>query len=115
MATGKDYIQTDALFKLVRAMDLGGMRYGDLIIEVGNSSFAASGAATDATDVAVPTQLNQIVAGFAAVFDSYSPATDVDELAYQLFVAPDVTEDTNSHRKTFSVHRIVIGRHFATD
>ena len=129
MATGKDYIQTDALFKLVRAMDLGGMRYGDLIIEVGNSAYAATGAETDASDITVPTQLNQIVAGVAVPFDSYSPASEVAGVNYNLFIAPDVTEDTNSHRKTFTVFRsaegapvaglkfayIVIGRHFATD
>lgn len=127
MATGKDYIDLNNVFRLIQGSEMGTFRYGDLLVEVGSANYAASGAATDSTDVAVYTQLNEIVAGFAMPFDSYSPATDVS-VEYILSVAPDITEDTNSHRKTFSVYRsshtpiaglkfayLVFGRHFATD
>lgn len=124
---GKDYIDLNNVFRLMQASEGGTFRFGDLLVEVNTSAF--TGAATDAASVAVPTQLNQIVAGFAVPFDSYSPATDADKgKQYQLFVRPDVAEDTDSHLKTFSVFRssltpisglkfayILFGRHFATD
>lgn len=127
MATGKDYIDLNNVFRLMRGSEGGTFRFGDILVEVGTGAY--TGAATDATNVAVYTQLNKIIAGFAAPFDSYSPATDADKgKQYQLFVRPDVAEDTDSNRKTFSVFRssltpisglkfayVVFGRHYATD
>jgi len=125
MATGKDYIDLNSVFRLIQASEGGNFRFGDLLVEVGQATF--DGIYTDATDRPVVTQLNQIEFGVAVPFDSYSPATDAT-LAYTVIVAPDVTEDTDSNLKTFSIHRsslgavsglkcsyVVIGRHFATD
>lgn len=120
------YFNRAQLMKFAQALELGGVKEGDMLVEIGESSF--SGDYTDATDMPLPTQLNQIKFGLAVPFDSYSPATDADlAKAYQLFVAPDVAEDTDSHRKTFSVHRssdgaisglnfcyILVGRHWDT-
>ena len=118
------YFDTNKVFKLLKAADMGNFRFGDLLIEVGQAKF--DGIYTDATDRPVTTQLNKIEFGVAVAFDSYSPATDAT-LAYQVFVAPDVTEDTNSHLKTFSIHRsslgavsglkcayLLMGQHFTT-
>ncbi len=121
------YVNREQMHKLPKALDLGGVRQDDILVEVGNAAF--SGVYTDTTSVLVPTKMNQIVAGFAAAFDSYSPATDANTAKiYALFVEPVVTEDTDSHLKTFKVWRssqgalsglkssyVIYGRHFATD
>jgi len=66
--------------------------YGELIrlgdtntyLQVGKSAF--SGAYTDSTEIPVRTNLKNITAGKAYVYDTYSPATDANALNYVLFV-----------------------------
>lgn len=121
------YVDRASLHKLLRALDGGGVKEGDILVEVGSAAF--DGIYTDATDRPVGTGMNLIIGGFAVPFDSYSPATDTNSgKAYQLFVAPDVAEDTDSHMKTVSVFRssqgaisglrftyVLFGRNLSTD
>ena len=97
------YMDRSALLKALTSLDGGGVKEGDLLFEVGSIAF--DGVYTDTTNRPVVTKLNKIVAGFAVPADSYSPATDAGGNAYAVFVRPDVTEDTDSHSKTFSLYR----------
>jgi hypothetical protein len=96
------YMDRSALLKALSSLDGGGVKEGDLLFEVGTIAF--DGIYTDVTDRPVVTKLNKIVAGFAVPWDSYSPATDAT-VQYHVHVRPDVTEDTDSHSKTFSLYR----------
>lgn len=91
-----------------------------LYMQIGRGAF--NGVYTDTTDVPIRTQLNEIIVGFANVYDTYSPATDANTAKmYQLFV--DVAVSSGA----FSVYRssqgavsglpfnyIIIGRLFST-
>ena len=94
------YMDRSALMKALSSLDGGGVKEGDLMFEVGNGAFADT-----ETNFTVATKLNKIKAGFVVPFDSYQPATDLAGTGYILSVRPDVTEDTNSHRKTFEIYR----------
>jgi hypothetical protein len=96
--------ERSAILKALTSLDGGGVKEGDILYEVGNAAF--DGAYTDTLSRPVVTKLSEIIAGFATPFDSYAPATDANiGSQYCLFVRPDVTADTDSLSKTFSIFR----------
>ena len=58
----------------------------DLYLQVGKAAF--DGVYTDTTDVPVRSQLTHVDFAIAAVYDTYSPATDATMTEYGLFVDP---------------------------
>jgi len=58
---------------------------GDFYMQIGKAAF--SGVYTDTTSVPLRTQLDEITVGMAQVYDTYSPATDANDIhKYALFV-----------------------------
>lgn len=93
-----------SILKALTSIDGGGVKEGDILYEVGNAAF--DGVYTDALSRPIVTKLSEIVAAVATPFDSYAPATDANiGSMYSLFVRPDITSDTDSAHKTFSVFR----------
>lgn len=93
------YVSRGEMFKLLSALDDGGVKEGDINVQVGRASFTD----TDDTQVSVQTPFNEIIIGFAALTEStYSGDTGEP---YTFIVGTEVTEDTDSHQKTFNLHR----------
>lgn len=104
------------VYKLIPATQEG-IDPGELLIETGIATYSSTG-----TDVAVRTQLTEILGGIAVPFDLTSLATDAAERIYQHFVnrtissgAFSIYRSSQSAISAAPVFYIVVGKHYDTN